>query len=177
MTTYVALLRGINVGGHNKVAMADLRRLFVDLGHGDVRTHIQSGNVVFSSRLGEARLRSTIEDALATTIGVPAKVAIRSARQLAAVVDGNPFLGPDVDPASLYVGFLVDAPDASVVAGLKPPAQGDTYRVVGREVFLSYPGGYGRTKLTGASLEKSLGVPVTVRNWRVVGTLAELAAA
>jgi uncharacterized protein (DUF1697 family) len=175
MTTYVALLRGINVGGRAKVAMADLRALLTGIGLGDVRTYIQSGNAVFQSRLGAARLRASIEDALARDIGVPAKVAVRTAKELSAVVDRNPFVADGADPATLYVAFLVDEPDAGVVAGLEPPADGDTFHVVGREIYLRYPNGYGRTKLTNNTLEKLIGVPATTRNWRVVTALRDLA--
>jgi uncharacterized protein (DUF1697 family) len=176
VTAYVALLRGINVGGHNKVAMADLRRLFVELGHTDARTHIQSGNVLFSSRLGEAKLRATIEDALATSLGVPAKVVIRSAAELAAIVTSNPYLRAGAEPGDLYVALMASAPEPAAVAALRPPPGPDTLEVVGRDVFLHYPNGYGRSKLTNALIEKQLGVPATTRNWRVVTKLAELAA-
>lgn len=178
MTSWVALLRGVNVGGV-RLGMADLRRLVTDLGHQDVKTYLQSGNVVFGSAVDDAEaLARGIERALADELGLTVPVLVRSAGGLAAVAGGNPYAGHEDDPTRLLVAFLATAPEPSAVAALTVPA-GETvaFTFTGREVFLHYPdGGYGRSKFTNAYLEKKLGVIATTRNWRSVRALAELAA-
>ena len=178
MATYVALLRAINLGSRNKVSMAALRELFAALGAEDVRTYVQSGNVVFDSSRSATRLSKAIGDRIARDLGLQVEVLVRTAKQLKAVVDGNPFAGRGVDAATLHVTFLSEAPTAARVRGLDPDGFApDEFRVVGKEVYLRCPNGYGRSKLTNAYFEKQLGVAATTRNWRTVGKLAELAGA
>jgi uncharacterized protein (DUF1697 family) len=177
-TRYVALLRGVNVGS-TRLAMADLRRLVTELGHTDVRTYLQSGNVVFAApATDEATLSRGIERALADRVGLTVPVLVRSAAELAAVVDASPYAGRQDDPTRLLVAFLSAAPTAATVAALAVPAgENVAYEVVGREIHLHFPdGGYGRTKFTNAYLEKKLGVTATTRNWKSVRALCELAA-
>jgi uncharacterized protein (DUF1697 family) len=176
MTTYVALLRGINVGGNSKVGMADLWRVFVTLGHADVQSYLQSGNVIFSSA-ADASSRSTeeIERRVARDLGVTVTVLLRSANELAQIVAGNPFVGRETDPTKLHVTFLADAPGHEGAARLETAgAEPDELALVGREVFLHCPNGYGRTKLNNAFLERRLGVAATTRNWRTVTALRDL---
>ncbi|MFC4018868.1 DUF1697 domain-containing protein [Micromonospora sp. GCM10011542] len=178
MTRYVALLRGVNVGS-TRIAMADLRRLVEALGHDDVRTYLQSGNVVFGSTVRDAeKLAGGIERAIADELGLTVPVLVRSARELAAVADGSPYAEREKDSARLLVAFLRSAPTKSAVAGLTVPGgENVAFTVTGREVHLHYPdGGYGRSKFTNAYLEKKLGVMATTRNWKSVQALAELAA-
>ncbi|SCE77962.1 Uncharacterized conserved protein, DUF1697 family [Micromonospora coriariae] len=178
MTRYVALLRGVNVGS-TRLAMADLRRLVTDLGHDDVRTYLQSGNVVFGSGVRDAeKLAAGIERALADELGLSVSVLVRSARELAAVAGGNPYAEREDDPTRLLVAFLATAPKKSTVDALTVPgSENVAFTVTGREVFLHYvDGGYGRSKFTNAYLEKKLGVVATSRNWKSVRALAELAA-
>ncbi len=178
MTRWVALLRGVNVGSV-RVGMADLRRLVTGLGHQDVQTYLQSGNVVFGSTVRDAEaLAGGIERALADELGLTVPVLVRSARELAAVAGGNPYADREDDPTRLLVAFLATAPEPSAVAALTVPAgEPAAFTVTGREVFLHYPaGGYGRSRFTNAYLEKKLGVVATTRNWRSVRALAELAA-
>ncbi|MFC3504688.1 DUF1697 domain-containing protein [Micromonospora krabiensis] len=178
MTVYVALLRGVNVGTV-RLAMADLRRLVTDLGHTDVRTYLQSGNVVFASGVRDAgRLAAGIERALADELGLTVPVLVRSARELAALAGGNPYAAREDDPTKLLVAFLADAPEPAAVAALTVPGGEEVdFTVTGREVYLHYPKtGYGRSKFTNAYLEKKLGVVATTRNWRSVRALADLAA-
>ncbi|MDM4722668.1 DUF1697 domain-containing protein [Micromonospora sp. WMMA1363] len=178
MTRWVALLRGVNVGGV-RVGMADLRRLVTGLGHKDVRTYLRSGNVVFGSAVRDpGALARGIERALADELDVTVPVLVRSAHEMTTIAGGNPYADREADPTRLLVAFLATAPEASAVAGLAAPA-GETvaFTVTGREVFLHYQdGGYGRSKFTNAHLEKRLGVVATTRNWRSVRALAELAA-
>ncbi|MFI7578034.1 DUF1697 domain-containing protein [Micromonospora sp. NPDC049497] len=178
MDRYVALLRGVNVGGA-KVGMADLRRLVTNLGHDDVKTYLQSGNVVFGSSVRDAEaLAGGIERAIAGELGLTVPVLVRSGREMAAVAGGNPYADREEDPTRLLVAFLATAPKKSTVDALAVPGgENVAFTVSGREVFLHYPdGGYGRSRFTNAYLEKKLGVVATTRNWRSVRALADLAA-
>lgn len=174
-TRYVALLRGINVGGRTRVAMDDLRRLFADLGHGDVTTYIQSGNVLFDADGpadgAAAPVAAAIEEGIAAELGLSVTVVLRSATELDAVVDANPFAGRVPDPSKLHVTFLAAEPAGTVEA---PPGVADELALVGREVYLHCPGGYGRTKLDNGFFERRLGVPATTRTWTTVRKLRDL---
>jgi uncharacterized protein (DUF1697 family) len=176
---YVALLQGINVGKHKRVAMADLRALVEGLGHADVNTHLNSGNVVFAAEDGaNEELAKQIEDAIAARLGLDVPVVVRSGEELARILAGNPFPEAAADHTTLHVTFLGAVPDPERVAALAEVDRGeDDYRVVGADVYLSYP-----HKLTGATfmptgLGKALGVVATSRNWRTVTRLAELTGA
>lgn len=172
MATYAALLRAVNLGARNRVAMADLRALVDGLGGKDVRSYVQSGNVVFGHRSGAARLETALEQAIEREFGLEITVVVRSAAQLARVVRANPF-----DPAGLYVSFLALAPKRAAVRELVEADHGpDRIAVKGKEVYLHLPGGYGQSRLNNAFLERRLGVRATLRNWRTVAAVAELAA-
>jgi uncharacterized protein (DUF1697 family) len=178
MIRYVALLRGVNVGGV-KVGMADLRRLVTNLGHDDVKTYLQSGNVAFGSSVRDAEaLAGSIERAIADELGLTVPVLVRSGREMAAVAGGNPYADREDDHTRLLVAFLATAPEQAAVDALAVPGgENVAFTVSGREVFLHYPdGGYGRSRFTNAYLEKKLGVVATTRNWRSVRALADLTA-
>ena len=171
-STYVALLRGINVGGKNKLPMAELARIFAAAGCEDVRTYIQSGNVVFSAgpKLGPLQL--------ATRLRLEVPVVIRSSAELARVVARNPFLKRRIDHDWLHVAFLADAPDRSRAASLDPDrSPGDEFVLRGREIYLHLPNGAGKSKLTNAWFDSKLATTSTIRNWRTVLTLLEMARA
>lgn len=176
---YVALLRGVNVAGTNKVKMDELRRLFADLGHTEVSTYLQSGNVVFAPAAADAddrtRLATGIEKAIADRMGLTVTVLLRTRSELEKVLAANPYLDRETDPAKLPVTFLAEAPDPSRAAALSSPA-GETavFTLIDHEVYLHCPDGYGRTKLNNAFLERKLGVAATTRNWKSVGALHEL---
>ncbi|MFF0466453.1 DUF1697 domain-containing protein [Micromonospora zamorensis] len=179
MTRYVALLRGVNVGT-TRLAMADLRRIVTDLGHEDVKTYLQSGNVAFDSTVRDAeKLAAGIERALADELALKVPVLVRSGRELAAVAGGNPYADREDDPTRLLVAFLATPPKTSTVDALTVPGgENVSFTVTGREVFLHFvDGGYGRSKFTNAYLEKKLGVVSTSRNWKSVRALAEMTAA
>ncbi len=171
MATYVALLRGINLGARNRIAMADLREVFGALGAEDVSTYLQSGNVAFRSTKSAVDLERAAERRIADDLGLDVAVLVRTGAQLAKLEAGNPF-----NPAESHVTFLAEKPDRARVRALDP-ARGapDELRVVGREVYLRCPNGYGRSKLTNAFFEKQLGVRATTRNWKTVTELARLA--
>jgi len=176
--TYAALLRGINVGRNKRIAMADLRALVEGLGHESVRTHLQSGNVVFESpKRSDKALAEGLEKAIASELGMDVTVLVRSSGELAAVVDAAPFAGRTDDPKQIHVAFLSAKPKAAAVKGFGiEEFAPDELQVIGREAHLLYPDGYARTKLTNAVIEKQLGVRSTSRNWRTVTALAELTA-
>ena len=173
MPRYVALLRGVNVGGKGRMAMADLRACVEGIGHEDVATHIQTGNVLFRTPMRSAeKVARALEDAVEADLGFRTAVMIRTAAQLTAALDERPF--PDADPAALHIAFLREKPAAAKAKALVAPDGPDEVAVIGREVHLHYPDGMGRSKLTGASIEKALGVPATARRRSVVEKLRDL---
>ncbi|HWS46307.1 MAG TPA: DUF1697 domain-containing protein [Acidimicrobiia bacterium] len=171
MTTYVALLRAVNVGGR-KVPMQALRELFAGLGHRDVETYIQSGNVVFAAKGAAARVKPELEHAIGREFGFDVTVLLRTHAELTKVVAGNPFTKQEP-----YVTFLDAAPRAQQVEALDPGQFApDVFAVNGREVYLHCPGGYGRTKINNAFFESRLAVAATTRNWNTVLKLTEMVA-
>ncbi len=178
VATYAALLRGINVGRNKRIGMADLRALLEGLGHESVKTHLQSGNVVFMSpKRSDASLAAAIEKAIAAELGMDVSVMVRRSAELAAVVGAAPYGGRTSDHKRLHVAFLSEKPRAAAVKGFGiEEFAPDEMTVIGREAYLLYPDGYARTKLTNAVIEKRLGVRATSRNWRTVEALAELTA-
>jgi uncharacterized protein (DUF1697 family) len=171
--THLALLRGINVGGKNALAMKDLAALFAEAGSEDVRTYIQSGNVVFrASPDVAAGLARAIAEGIASRFGLRVPVVLRTADELRAVVEGNPYLASGIDADRLHVMFLADEPGPDRLAALDPARSApDAFVVRGREVFLDLPGGVARSKLTNAYFDAKLGTVSTSRNWRTVSTL------
>jgi uncharacterized protein (DUF1697 family) len=154
--------------------MADLRAVVEDLGGKDVRTYLQSGNVVFRSTRASSRLAGAIEKGIRGATGLDVAVVIRTDRQLRRLVTRNPFAGQK----ELHVAFLASKPTAARVNRLRERSFGrDRFEVDGENVYLFYPGGYGRTNLSNAALERHLGSVSTTRNWRTVTALAELTAA
>lgn len=183
MTTFVALLRSINVGGRNRVLMGDLASLVESLGFEDVETYVQSGNVVFTGRGAPASAARAIEGGITAELGLEVPVIVRSDRQLTRVLGADPFFRTGADPKYLHVTFLSAAPapdrrqllargDAS---GGDAPFGDDRFELVGSEVFVHCPGGYGTTKLNNTFFERRTGVVATTRNWRTVTTLARMA--
>ena len=173
---WIALLRGINLGARNKVAMADLRALFEELGAEDVSTYVQSGNVVFRSTRSRAELGKAIVEGISERLGLDLTVVLLTKAELARLEQGNPFASSEPDPVKLHVTFLAERPQAGRVRELrKLEFEPDEFEVTGTAVYLHCPQGYGRSKLSNAFFEKQLGVAATTRNWRTVKALAELA--
>jgi uncharacterized protein (DUF1697 family) len=172
LPTYIALLRGVNVGTGRKVPMNDLRALFDSLGHTDIRTYIQSGNVVFTTKAGApVRVQSAIEQGITRDFGLDVAVLLRRREDLAKVLERNPF------GAEAYITFLDDLPDRKRVSALDPaPYSPDEFVVHGREVFVRCPNGYGRTKINNTFFERKLATRATTRNWKTVTTLYDWAA-
>lgn len=171
----VALLRGINVGGRRKLSMTDLTAAFTAAGCSEVSTYIQSGNVVFvPPAVDPESLVATLESVVAGMAGFDVPVVVRSGAELARVVASAPF--HDADPASLHVCFLGAEPSAGALGRFAEAAvPPEAFHHSGLEVYLHLPGGMGRSRL-GLAVDR-LGVPVTVRNWKTVQKLTELAGA
>jgi len=177
MARYVALLRGINVGGHRKVRMEDLRAWVAAAGARDVATYIQSGNVVFAH---PARSSTKLADELAAAIAKASKleigVVVRSVDEWAQVIARQPFA--DAEDAQLHVAFLAAAPPADALAALDATRFApEAWRLVGRELYLYLPDGMGRSKLAAAIARPKALATATARNWRTVLQLHAMLAA
>ncbi len=173
---YVALLRGLNVGGRNKLPMRELNAMFVGMGCDDVRTYIQSGNVVFraSQELADG-LPALVSAEIAASRGFQIPVVLRTASEFNRIVRDNRFLTAGADPTKLHVGFLADTPDPAHVARLDPDrSPPDVFEVQGREVYLHFPAGVARSKLDNAYFDRTLHTVCTIRNWRTVCRLNEM---
>lgn len=175
MSTYISLLRGINVSGQKKIRMQDLKALYESLGFKKVDTYIQSGNVVFDTRVAD--IRQAIEKAIAKEFGFDVPVLLRTADELGEILTANPFLTrPGIDISKLHVSFLDQEPAVSDIENLSQVQSGaDEFQVLGQQVYLYCPNGYGRSKLTNTVLEKKLGTGATTRNWKTVLQLCEMA--
>jgi uncharacterized protein (DUF1697 family) len=173
---YVALLRGINVGGKNMLPMKELTGLFASAGCTEVTTYIQSGNVLFTAdNIVVAGLAAGIAQQIDERFGLRVPVVLRSAAELTLAIQNNPFLRSGAEEDWLHVYFLASVPGAAEVAMLDPARSApDAFAVVGREVYLQLPNGMARTKLTNAYFDSKLRTVSTARNWRTILKLAEL---
>jgi uncharacterized protein (DUF1697 family) len=177
VTRYVALLRGINVGGHKRVAMADLRATLESLGHDEVSTLLQSGNALFTSPAKSPdQVARDIERAIDARHGMAVKVLVRTGPELAQIVDANPLPDAASEPSKLHVAFLSADPDAGRIDSLDAArSQREVIRPGKRALYIWYRDGAGRSKLTNDLMERRLGVTATSRNWNTVTKLADLA--
>ena len=176
MPRYIAFLRGINLGPKRRVSMAKLRETLEEAGYEDVRTLLQSGNVVLTGNGKAAQVERDLAGTLRETFGFDIAVVVRTRAELAAVVANDPFAGEADDPARYQVSFLSGKPAAARVKELEAAAVAPEHVAVrGREVYAWHPGGVGRSKLAGLVTDRRLGVEVTARNWRTVTKLLELA--
>lgn len=178
MPVFIALIRGINVGGHKKLKMAELKAMCESMGLRDVRTHLQSGNVVFrTGRTDRPRLAKDIEDALRAKASVDAKVILRTADELRKAVAANPMVEEaQREPSSFVVVFLADTPTAAAMTSLRGAYSGpEKMQLQGEELYIHYGAGMGTSKLSNALIERKLGVAGTARNWNTVTRLLALA--
>jgi uncharacterized protein (DUF1697 family) len=178
MTTYIGLLRAINLAGRNVVPMAGLRDMLTRLGLTEPRSLLQSGNVLFQSRpRTAAQLEKTLEAELKKQFAVDTDFMVRSADEWRALVECNPFPKEAArDPGHLLVFCLKDAPDAASVKALQAAIKGrEVVRAVGRQAYIVFPDGVGRSRLTSTVIEKHLGTRGTGRNWNTVAKLHALA--
>ena len=174
--TFVALLRGINLGSANRLAMKDLCALFERAGCVEVRSYIQSGNLVFSAPAAVAKaLAEKVTADIERGFGMKVPVVLRTGEELRAVVRENPFLAAGADEEKCHVMFLADKPDKKACASLDPQrSPPDAFVVKGREVYLFLPNGMGRTKLSNGYFDSKLATVSTARNWRTVLKLVEM---
>ena len=176
MPRQVALLRGINLGARNRVSMPELRELLTGLGHEDVKTLLQSGNVVLTSDVTGADLERSLEDAIADALGVEPRVVVRTVKELAAVVERNPLADVADDPKRYQVSFL----SAKLAPAVKKDLEAadvapERVAVHGREIYAWHPGGIQRSPLVRLLIDEKLGVAATARNWNTVTKLLDLA--
>lgn len=177
MTTYVAILRGINVSGHKIIKMDRLRASFEEIGFTNVKTYVQSGNVIFETGEPPAGLAAKIEKRILDDFGFDVPVLTKSSKEMMDIVKRNPFLkDKSIDQGKLHVTFLSDDPSRNALELLKPLAVGaEQVHIVGRAVYLYCPNGYGNTKLNNTAIEKKLSCRATTRNWATTNKLLELA--
>jgi uncharacterized protein (DUF1697 family) len=178
LTTFVALLRGINVGGNKTIRMGALKALFEAHGLSPARTLLNSGNVIFASRERDrAKLGESIEETIEAEFGFRPAVVLRSTAELRRIVADNPFPAmAKADPGHLVAMLLAGKPQKDAAKRIANAYSGpEEVRIAGEDAYITYPKGIGRSKLTNALLEKQLGVAGTARNWNTVTKLLELA--
>lgn len=168
MTAFVALLRAVNVGGTGTLPMSDLKVLCEDEGFEQVRTYIASGNVVFTAKVGEAKVKAALEKRLAAYAGKPVGVAVRTAEAIAAVLEGNPFADR---PASKTVAIFLDGEPGRDAFTAVTGRHDEELRAGAREIYVHYPSGMGRSKLKIPAARAG-----TARNMNTIAALAKLAA-
>jgi uncharacterized protein (DUF1697 family) len=179
MPVFLALLRAVNVA-NTQLRMADLREVLVGLGFTNVRSLLQSGNLVFTAAAtGDTELERRLEAMLEKELGVRTDLFVRSPEEWGSIIEDNPFPDEAVrDPAHLVVVFLKDRPSEGAIQSLQDALQGpERIHPAGREVYVVYPNGIGRSKLTGGLIERKLGTRGTARNWNTVQKMSALAAA
>jgi uncharacterized protein (DUF1697 family) len=180
MPIHIAMLRGINVGGHNRIKMDKLRESLTAVGLKQVATYIQSGNIVFESgRLKPSNLADAIEKKVLKDFSIAALVVVRSAKEMGAVVASNPF-GTDkhLDPSRLHVIFLAEPPTAAAALELKSlTSKPDLSQLAGREIYLYLPSGMSQSSLWNNPMERRLLKRATTRTWKTVVTLHNMAQA
>lgn len=174
---YIALLRGINVSGKNKIRMADLRKSLEEAGLLNIRTYIQTGNILFNFIHSDtAKMENLIKKKIKTDFGYDIPVLVLSTKHLQKVKAGNPFLKKEDDIKKLHVTFLADVPKKERIKDLKVPENSkDDFELEGKTVYLYCPDGYGKTKLNPAFFERKLKVDTTTRNWKTVLKLIDMA--
>jgi uncharacterized protein (DUF1697 family) len=176
LTRYVALLRGVNVGAHRRIAMSDLRELLGGLGYGDARTLLQSGNVVLASEAGPKELARELEHQILSGLGVDTQVIVRTRDELATVVAHNPLVEVADDLKRYQVSFLAAKPDQRLMREIgRMDLAPERFAYRGREIYAWHPQGIQRSPLARLLSERRLGVGVTARNWRTVTALLALA--
>ena len=174
---YIALLRGINVGSHKRIKMADLTKSLESLGFKNVKTYLQSGNVVFEDESADAcKIAEDIEKKIGQTFKFHINVIIRTENELENIIKNNPFVkDANIQHDKLHVTFLSNMPDSEIIQDLDMKKDEDEkFEIAGREVYLYCPNGYARTKLKNDVFEKKLNTAATTRNWKTTNKLLEI---
>jgi uncharacterized protein (DUF1697 family) len=178
MPVFISMLRGVNVGPHNRIKMDALRALYASLGLEGARTYVQSGNVIFRSKEKSAeKLAKNIQSGISRTFGFSPAVVLRSTQEMRAAVKMNPFAGrKEVEPGKLLVTFLAGDPAAEAKKSLSELKNfPEEMHLRGRELFIYFPNGAGRSKLPWSQVEKLVGVTGTARNWNSVTKMLDMA--
>jgi uncharacterized protein (DUF1697 family) len=174
--THVALLRGINVTGKNSLPMKELAQMFSVAGCTNVRTYIQSGNVIFETPGEAAKITQAVTAKIEKKFGYRVPIVTRTSEQLLKTIRENPFL-KGADEKMLHVYFLAHSPNTAAIAALDPARSApDAFHVLGQEIYLHLPNGMGRSKLTNAYFDSKLSTICTARNWATVLKLAAMMA-
>jgi uncharacterized protein (DUF1697 family) len=175
MPVFIAMLRGVNVGG-NTLKMDRLREVCSELGFKNIKTYVQSGNVVFESDRAATSIARLMEKRLANECRLAPSVIVRTPAEMRKVIAGNPFLKEKgIDPNRLYVTFLAEPASKDGKATLAAIKSGpDRFHLAGKDIYLHCPVAYGETKLSNNAIQKVLGITATSRNWKTVMTLAEM---
>ncbi|NLP56645.1 DUF1697 domain-containing protein [Lutibacter sp. B1] len=177
MVTYIALLRGINVSGHNKLKMTDLKQCFIDLGYTNITTYIQSGNVIFqSNKLETKHIENKISKVIATNFNYEINVLVLTKDDLLLIYNSNPFLQNEgIDSTKLHVTLLNDTPNLDNLHQINHlKNNNDEFVILNKTIYVHCPNGYGKTKLTNNLFEKKLNSKATSRNWKTISKLVEL---
>ena len=176
MARQIVLLRGVNLGSRNRVAMPKLREVLTEAGFKDVETYLQSGNVVLTSKATPKRLAHKCERLIADQFGLDVDVVVRTHDELAEIVRRNPLEKVAKDPKRYQVSFLAAEPDPGEVSRLVAAAVAPEKLVhIGRELYAWHPNGVGRSKLAALLTRPGVGVTATARNWTTVTKLLEMA--
>jgi uncharacterized protein (DUF1697 family) len=175
MQTYIAILRGVNVSGKNSLKMVDLKNLMENLNYKNIKTYIQSGNVLFnSSAIDTKKIADKIEEKIKQQFGMLVPVIVMSKEELEQTFAINPFLKKVTGIEHLYCTFLSDIPNAENCKKIQGNFDDDEFEIVGKTVFLYCPKTYGNTKLNNNYIEKKLGLTATTRNWKTISALIAL---
>lgn len=177
MKTYISLLRGINVSGQNKIKMIDLIQVYENVGFNQVKTYIQSGNVVFQSNNSAIDAERTIRDNIEMNIGYKVPVMVISKEELDTTIALNPFIRSGIsDIKSLHLTRLGDKPEIDKIKDISAFKDGENqFRIEGENIYLYCPNGYGKVKINNTFFEKKLNILATTRNWKTILALAEMA--
>ena len=175
MNRKIAILRGINVGGKRKILMTDLVSLCEDLGWKNVKSYIQSGNLIFDSSLQNAELEMQLEKSIADNFGFDVPVIIRSAKELENSINNNPYFNQSADINKLHLTFLKERPDDDQIKDIQSyNFHPDRFEIIENDVFIYCEGKYHQSKLTNNFFENKLKTVATTRNWKTVLKLSEL---
>lgn len=175
MSTYIAILRGINVSGKNKILMLDLKAIFESMDFKNVKTYIQSGNVIFDAKSAK-NLSDLIKDKINQKYSFNVPVIIRTVAEIDAILIQNPFLKQkNIELDKLHITFLAEQPTKENLDKINAlQFEKDEFKVIGNEVYLHCPNGYGNTKLSNTFFENKLKVTATTRNWKTVNEILKL---
>ena len=178
MQTYISFLRGVNMTGHNSMKMNDLLQLYIELGFEDAETFIQSGNVIFRTPSeNESATTDKIEKSIKQRFGYDIRVMIRNIEELRVIFSSNPFTGEEkFDPALTAVILLHEIPsEAQIQKVINADYPPDKFKIIGREIFIFCPNGFGRSKIYTNFFENKMGVTGTARNWKTITTILNIA--